>query len=421
MNALLVLDRTALVATLLTPLLLMHAHGIAEGTMAITGVCFLIRSALTRDWGWLTTRWLVVGLVWWGWLVFCSLPLPELGLGEGGMHSLVQAIVTVRFLIFVAALEHVVLADPAVRRWLFGICAACVLWIESMVLYQWVFWRNIWGAAPAWGDVLTGPFDKPRAAAPLSRLLLPVLVPVLARLGLKTRLWPKLGAVALLLAALGGLILIGQTVPVLLVAFGLLICGVLLPRLRPAVLVTALGATLLVVSLPVVSPVTYDRLVERAAGILTNFPTTQYGELYARALEVGLRNPVTGMGYDGFATGCPMPKYFRPTFDGRKPDGGGAKICWVHPHNFYFQALTDGGLVGLALFCTLAAAWLAPLARGLWRYPDPMRVALFAVVFVQLWPVQSTTAFTSMPMGGWFFLLLGWAMAETRHSGPRLP
>ena len=28
-------------------------------------------------------------------------------------------------------------------------------------------------------------------------------------------------------------------------------------------------------------------------------------------------------------------------------------------------------------------------------------------------PIQSTSAFTSMPMGGWFFLLLGWAMAET--------
>jgi hypothetical protein len=32
--------------------------------------------------------------------------------------------------------------------------------------------------------------------------------------------------------------------------------------------------------------------------------------------------------------------------------------------------------------------------------------------------VQSTTAFTSMPMGGWFFLLLGWALAETRVASP---
>jgi hypothetical protein len=70
------------------------------------------------------------------------------------------------------------------------------------------------------------------------------------------------------------------------------------------------------------------------------------------------------------------------------------------------------------LFCVLAASWLASLARGLWRNPDPLRVGLFATILVQLWPVQSTTAFTSMPMGGWFFLLLGWALAETRVASP---
>ena len=37
-----------------------------------------------------------------------------------------------------------------------------------------------------------------------------------------------------------------------------------------------------------------------------------------------------------------------------------------------------------------------------------------AAILVQVSPIQSTTAFTSMPVGGWFFLLLGWAMAEAR-------
>ena len=69
---------------------------------------------------------------------------------------------------------------------------------------------------------------------------------------------------------------------------------------------------------------------------------------------------------------------------------------------------------GLILFCILAFAWLRPLAAGLWRDPDPLRVGLFAAILIQLWPLASTSAFTSMPMGGWFFLLLGFAMAETR-------
>jgi hypothetical protein len=45
-----------------------------------------------------------------------------------------------------------------------------------------------------------------------------------------------------------------------------------------------------------------------------------------------------------------------------------------------------------------------------------LRVGLFAAAFIQLWPIQSSTAFTSMPIGGWFFLLLGWGMAEAQRQ-----
>ena len=92
----------------------------------------------------------------------------------------------------------------------------------------------------------------------------------------------------------------------------------------------------------------------------------------------------------------------------------GAEICTPHPHNFYMQAVTDGGYPGLLLFCALAIAWVMPLVRGLWRNADPLRVGLFASVAVQLWPIQSTSSFFGMPMGGWFFLILGWALALSR-------
>jgi O-antigen ligase len=198
--------------------------------------------------------------------------------------------------------------------------------------------------------------------------------------------------------------------------FGLVIVALLMRRLRPVVLTAAVAGALLLAASPVIAPSAYYRLVEKFSTQLEHFSTSPYGQLYARALEVGERNPVTGLGFDGFATGCPRLAYFRATFDGKQADGGGATICWVHPHNFYFQALDDGGFVGLALFCATAIAWLVPLGRGLWRDPDPLRVGLFAAIFVQLWPIQSTSAFTSMPMGGWFFLLLGWAMAEARSD-----
>ena len=41
------LDRVSLVAALITPLLLMHAHGFAEASMAVVAATFLALCAIT--------------------------------------------------------------------------------------------------------------------------------------------------------------------------------------------------------------------------------------------------------------------------------------------------------------------------------------------------------------------------------------
>jgi O-antigen ligase len=420
-RSLIALDRIALGSVMLLPLLLLHAHGIAEVAIAIADICFLARATILRDWAWLRTPWLWVAGIWWAWLLFCSLPLPGLGLGEGGFRSFIQALATVRFLLLVCCMEHLVLRTPTARRWLFGLVAASSAWIMLNSLIQNVFGRNLIGWPRGIDGELTGPFGTPRAGPALARILIPsILPPVAALLAMPGRMNSLYGYL-LLLFGLVMMVLIGQRMPLVLVVLGLVIVALLMRRLRPVVLTAALAGALVLAASPVVAPQAYFRLVEKFTLQLEHFSISPYGQLYARAWEVGRLNPITGLGFDGFGTGCPQPRYFRPTFDGSQPDGGGARVCWVHPHNFYLQALDDGGFVGLALFCLTGLAWLTPLGRGLWRDPNPVRVGLFAAIFIQLWPIQSTTAFTSMPIGGWFFLLLGWGMAEARARRLRNP
>ena len=409
------LEQIAFGGVMLLPLLLMHAHGVAEVAIGAADLCFLARSVMLGDWGWLRTRWLWVAGAWWGWLVVCSAPLPGLGLGEGGMRSFVQAVGTVRFLILVVAMEHLVLRTAEARAWMYRLVAASAVWITVNCVVQAVFGRNLIGWPRGAEGVLTGPFGVERAGPPMARIVIPAVLPGVAALLERRRVGARIGAYGLLLGSVVIMVLIGQRMPLVLVVLGLVIVALLMRRLRPVVLAAAVAGVVLLAASPVVAPSAYYRLVEKFSAQLEHFSSSPYGQLYARALEVGVRNPVTGLGFDGFGTGCPRPAYFRPTFDGKQADGGGATICWDHPHNFYFQALDDGGFVGLALFCATAIAWLVPLGRGLWRDPDPLRVGLFAAMFVQLWPIQSTSAFTSMPMGGWFFLLLGWAMAVGRR------
>ena len=412
------LDRTALVCVLLTPLMLLHAHAVAEVTIGLTDACFLARSWRAHDWSWLRPVWMRLSLLWWAWLVLCSVPIAALSLGEAGWGGFAQALAILRFVVLLPAMRHMVLRDEAPRRWLGWVIAASAAWIAAQSLLQYATGHNLFGNPRGGDGELTGPFRKPRAGPPLSRILFPVLIPAVAALLARRGIAAKAGAFLLLLGAIVVMVLIGQRMPLMLTGLGLVVCGLLLRRLRLAVLAAGIVGLALVAGSIVVSPPTYHRLVLKFTTQMDHFSNTQYGELYSRAWQIGLQHPLTGRGVDGFRTGCALPRYFAPNFGGRIPDDGGAAICANHPHNFYAEALDAGGFPGLALFSAAALGWLAAVGRGLVRHPDPLRVGLFASLFIQVWPLASTSAFISMPMGGWMFLLLGWGLAEAPRPAP---
>lgn len=395
------LDRAGIGAALLLPPFLLHGRGIADALAALLAALFLVRSAAAKDWSWLQRGWVWAAAAWWGWLLLCSV--------LAGPASFLQALGVVRYLLLVAALEHWALRDPAVRRWLLRLVQAAAAYIALQSLLQFVTGRNLFGYGRGADGELTGPYENPRAGPPLSRLLFPALLPPVARLMARGN-WRGLLAVALTLGAVGVTVLIGQRMPVLLTLLGLFVTALLLPRLRAAVLFATVAAALLLSATSVLSPPTFNRLVTKFSAQMEGFPDSHYGQIAARAVRIVQAHPVTARGFDGFRTACPDPAYHQGWHG---DDGGGGAICVQHPHSHYLQAAVEGGLPGLMLFCVMVLAWLRALGRGLWQDADPLRVGLFVAALLHAWPVASASAFTSMPLSGWFFLLLGFGLAET--------
>ena len=405
---------------LLMPWFLLHARAAAEIGMDVAAACFLARCAAERSWGWLRQDWVPVGLAWWGWLVLCtawnrSLP------GQDG-SALVQALLAVRLLLFVAALEHWTLRDDRPRRWLLGSLTAATLYVAAQVLLQFVTGHNLYGVPRSPDGELTGPFSKPRAAPSFVRMLFPALLPPVGALLARPGWVPRLGGALLFAGGAAVVVLIGQRMPVLLACLGFAATALLLPRLRgPAAVAVVAGGTLIAAS-AVVSPPVFYRLVTKFSRQVGDFADSPYGQIAERAVAIAEQHPLTGRGYDGFRTGCPQPRYFQGWHWPGQPsgnDGGGAGVCVTHPHNHYLQAVTDAGLPGLLLFCALVGTWLTRLGTGLLRAPDPLRAGLFVAALIQEWPVASTSPFTSLPIGGWFLLLLGFGLAEARAAAAR--
>ena len=408
----LIIERIALVAMLLVTPALLNTRALADILFSVTALLFLIDCARARRWGWLRQGWVPFAGAWWIWEMICSLPLPPPFYGSG--PSLLQAVVMVRYFVFAAALEHWLLREPRPRLWLRWVVQAVAAYIGIQCLYQYATGRNFYGFGRWFDGELTGPFFKPRAGPELVRILFPALLPPVMVLIAQKPIISRAAGVALAGLGIAVMVLIGQRMPVLLTALGLFVSALLLPRLRPVAIAAIVVGGLVLAASPVISPPTYYRLVEKFTTQMENFRVSPYGLLLRRADEITEQHPILGRGFNGFRIGCAEPRYFVGWTHNPGDNGLGASICKQHPHNFYTQASTDGGYPGLILFSLMVLAWLRDMSRGLWREPDAVRVGLFAAALVHLWPIASTSAFTSLPVSGYFFVVLGWGLAETR-------
>jgi O-antigen ligase len=397
----------ALTAALIVPLGLLHAWVLAEIAIAVTDALFLAETARTKNLAWVKQPWLIVTLIWWLWLTFCSIPLP--GRLVAGWHmSFLEALVIIRLIVFTVALQTWLLTTHRARRIAWAALALSALWIGAESWQQYFTGHNLFGDQ-RWGDgSLTGPFFKPRAGDLYGHLLfLALLPPVMALFAKPGRLRPLAGAA---LATIGVVtsILIGQRMGTIFTGLGLVTSALFIPRLRkPAAAAAAIAAAVLLLT-PIISPATHAKLVGETSQNLGHYALSPYGELETRATVMGLASPVHGWGYNGFRAFCPEPQFTVgiPAL-GLAPTDLALAACNLHPHNFYLQAFADAGFPGLALFTLMTLFWLATLIRGLVKNPDPLRVGAFACVFTFVWPLASTDEFPALYMSGWLFLALG--------------
>jgi hypothetical protein len=397
----------ALTAALIVPLGLLHAWVLAEIAIAVTDALFLAEMARAKNLAWLKQPWIIITLIWWLWLTFCSVPWPGFTVDGWGM-SFFEAFVVIRLILFTAALQTWLLTTPRSHRAAWAILALCALWIGAESWQQYFSGQNIFGD-PRWGDgSLTGPFFKPRAGDLYGHLLfLALLPPVTALFAKPGRLRPLAGAA---LATIGVVtsILIGQRMGTIFTGLGLVTSALFIPRLRkPAAAAAAIAVAVLLLT-PIISPATHAKLVGETSQNLGHYALSPYGELETRATVMGLASPLHGWGYNGFRAFCPEPQFTVgiPAL-GVAPTSLALAACNLHPHNFYLQAFSDAGVPGLAFFTLMTLTWLATLVRGLIKTPDPLRVGVFACVLTFVWPLASTDEFPTLYMSGWLFFTLG--------------
>ena len=407
------LTATGISCLALMPLLLFYTRAGSDIAATLTGLLFVLHSAIKKDWDWTRQNWVRLAAL------FCGLCLVS-SLLSGVRQSWEQALCLPRLFLFIAALQSWLLPTPRTATMLERIYLIMTVWLVSQSWMQFATGHNLMGY-PRWADgTLTGPFEKPRAAFPFVMMFFPGVMPSILRALRDSRLPRRLLGFAVLLGCVATMIIIGQRVCTLLLLGGLTLTALLVRRFRLPFCLIALATAVILAALPVLSPQAYAKLVLKFLNQMGHFAQSDYGLLFRSATAMVLAHPWLGLGMDGFRHAChqsmhspAVPFLGLPSLSNDIGRG-----CNIHPRNYNLRVATAAGIPGLMVFCRLIGTWLRTGFRALDVSQHPRQAMLLVICCAVLWPVTSTSSVFSFPTTGWLCLSLGWLLASSPTRKP---
>jgi O-antigen ligase len=392
------LDQAGRLLLLILPVTFLLGRAPSDIALSLIACLFLLRSALTGEWAWLRTPWVIVALVIWAYL----LAITPFGLNAA--NSFERAAPFGRFVLFAAALQHWLLTDRIMQRRLLMIVGAVVGFVAIDTLVQFWLGRDLVGNEPWAPFRLNGPFDRNVPGTFLTKTSLPLVGLCFAWALLRGR--PSiLLAMAVAVVLCMTIALTGERMALLTFGLGLLLFLIALPRLRWAMAAVGLLCVTLLSGTIATNAAIGERLIDHTIKDVDNFFADRYGIIVIKGLSVWQSSPWIGVGLKNFRLDCSTGTY--------KPRGPVEEWCFMHPHNTYMEWLVETGAIGLAGFLLLIVLWGRETLAGLQpRAPDfPLKIGAVIALVMFLWPFMSGMSFFTNWNAVLFWLMLGIALA----------
>ena len=380
----------------------------ADIWLGTVGLAFLVRSAVCRDWSWMSAGWVRAVSIF---VIACLL---SSALSDAPLHAAGKTAAWVRFPLYAAATAFWLASTPARQRAMLTVSAIGALVLCGILVVEMI-------AEP--GKVrLYGLYGDPKAGGYLAKLAMPV-VTVLAIIAIRVPLRRGLLIVLLPIAFILFTICTGERVHAALVVLAVCLATISTGfGLRRMATFAAVGIMALAV-LANLNPVITDRFVGETRSTVHDFFGSPYWGAMRQGLVGFMERPMTGIGVHLHRSVCPDLPEKRDLLPGT------AQCLSTHAHQHYVQLAEETGILGLVagigmFLAIIRTCWRARRIAP-WEPNQSLRGAAWITPVVMFLPQINPDFFGQWNnLFVWFALGLALAMSrdfQERTSRSREP
>lgn len=388
----------------LLPALLLFSRAIADITILLIGILFLISSFQQQDWQWAKQPWFRFSLLFWAYLLLVNVPF-----SVDPADSLLYAITFMRWPLFAAAISCWLLLSQVRQQHFLIALLATSLFIGLDTGWQFVTGVDWFGIPAAPDNRLTGPFRNPVAGIMMVRVEFILLFAVAVFACLKSAARQTLYIAGMLMAFLVLIFITGERMAFILCIAGslLVLIGFTLqyPLNRKLIFLGCLLLATLIIALSLWLPETAHRMIFSSVDKLQNFRDSDYGQVFQGAIEVWQYYPWLGSGLHSYQSVCNELGVL-----------ASSEMHCTHPHNLYLQIGAETGLVGVGLFSLLVLSIFYQAMAPLWQQKSWLLMTIsMAILLLSFWPLIGGISILNNWVAALVWLGVGWTLLMANH------
>lgn len=391
----------------LLPALLLFSRAIADITVLLTGILFLIWSFQQQNWQWAKQPWFRFSLLFWAYLLLLNVPF-SVDPGD----SLLYAVTFMRWPLFAAALSYWLLTSRHRQQHFLIALFATSLFIGLDTGWQYVTGVDWFGIPAAPENRLTGPFRNPVAGIMMVRVEFILLFAVAVFACLQSAARQTLYIAGILIAFLLLIFITGERMAFILclTASLLVLLGLALqyPLNRKLISLSGLMLATLIIALSFWLPETAQRMIFSSVDKLQNFRDSDYGQVFRGAIEVWQHYPWLGSGLHSYQSVCSELGVLVSS-----------AISCTHPHNLYLQIGAETGFIGVGLFSLLVLSIFYQALAPLWQQKSWLLMTISAaILLLSFWPLIGGISLLNNWVAALVWLGVGWTLLIANHRQP---